>query len=417
MPDFAHPKYLQIKDFTYNLPAERIAQKPLAERDLSKLLIYKNGVISQDIFANISKSIPEESLLILNNTRVINARLLFETSAGTQVEIFCLEPADEKDFNRAFLNKTKAEWLCLIGNKRKWKNEKIIKSFLINGKECLLNAKIVNKQADSFVIEFNWAGNATFGEVLNSAGVTPLPPYIKRAASEEDKQTYQTIYAEPKGSVASPTAGLHFTERVFDSLKNKKIDIEYLTLHVGAGTFKPVKSPTLETHDMHSEKFIISKQLIKKLLSKPKEKIICVGTTSLRAIESLYYLGCKIFANSNYTEDNLHLNQWEPYDKRISDIGIQDALSAILIFLEKNKKEYLNTSTGILIAPGFEFKFANGLITNFHLPGSTLLLLVAAFAGENWKKIYDYALNNDFRFLSYGDSSLIYRLLNTRAAT
>lgn len=404
---FKHPKYLSIKDFTYELPANRIAQIPLGERDSSRLLIYKNGEMQSDNFINLSSYIPDESLLILNNTRVINARILFDTAAGKQVEIFCLEPVDEKELYSAFLKTGITKWLCLIGNKRKWKEDILSKIFYVNSNEYILKAKIIEKLTDSFIIEFEWSKEIIFGEVLNSAGVTPLPPYIKRKAVDEDKSRYQTVYANTEGSVAAPTAGLHFTDRVFASLKNKNIDLEYLTLHVGAGTFKPVKTPTLELHDMHLEKFLITKNLINKLYNAPANKIICVGTTSLRAVESLYYIGCKICVNQNLTEDNFYVTQWEPYDEITNDITKSDSLSAIINFMEKNGKEFLNCTTSLLIAPGFEFKFTNSLITNFHLPGSTLLLLVSAFAGDNWKKIYEYALSNNFRFLSYGDSSFI----------
>lgn len=403
-----YPKNLKIADYFYDLSEDRIAQKPLEKRDASKLLVYSKGEIGSDVFSNIANHIPENSLLILNNTRVINARLLFETENGQQVEIFCLEPADTSDFQIALQQYQKAKWICLVGNLRKWKGGILKKNLKYREDRVELIAKLVNRIHDSFIIEFCWNVNISFAELIEIAGATPLPPYIKRKANDEDKERYQTVYANIEGSVASPTAGLHFTDKVFRSFEEKDIKPGYLTLHVGAGTFKLVKSKTLEKHYMHSERFSISYELLKYIYDKIEDGLICVGTTSLRAIESLYYIGLQIHNDPNVSHHELSVHQWMPYDMK-HILSTQESIEVILNYLKKKRIDYLNVSTGLLAAPGFEFRFTKGLVTNFHQPGSTLLLLIAAFVGNDWKKIYNYALQNDYRFLSYGDSSILFR--------
>lgn len=403
-----HPQHLFIKDYSYDLPDERIAKHPLPQRDASKLLIYDQGKISEDIFRNLSDHIPENALLIFNNTKVINARLLFQKSTGGVIEIFCLEPhLQYNNISTAMQQHNEVLWECLIGGASKWKHGQILqKKIQGHNKEFMLEADYVEKFNDSFIIRLSWNDPAlSFAEVLHYSGAIPLPPYIKREVEQEDKERYQTIYADTEGSVAAPTAGLHFTEKVFSELKKKNIETDFITLHVGAGTFKPVKSETIGAHEMHAEFIEVSPAIIKKIKNKLNEDIIPVGTTSLRTIESLYWLGVKIIANKNA---GLHLSQWEPYELR-NDIAADEALQALLKYMQEKKIDKLITQTQIIIAPPYKPKIATALITNFHQPQSTLLLLVSAFAGKNWKKIYEYALANDFRFLSYGDSCLIRR--------
>lgn len=412
------PKQLQIKDFDYNLPDEKIAKHPLAERDASKLLIYKHGEIKTDNFIHLAGYLPENALIIFNNTKVVEARLLFKKPSGTTIEIFCLEPAgDYADITTAMLQHEHVLWKCLAGNAKKWKDEILVKQLLHNGKEIELSAKKLSRQAENFIIEFSWNDEQlSFAEVLHIAGVIPLPPYMHRDAEEDDKKRYQTVYAKYDGSVAAPTAGLHFTDNVFEKLSAKKIERDFVTLHVGAGTFKPVKTETIEAHEMHSEFFEVSIELIKKLMAKSSNKIIAVGTTSLRTLESLYWMGVKIRQRSalsgqqNIPIDGITIHQWDVYELDAENIPVEDALRALVEWMTVHKLDKLIAKTQIIIAPPYKLKVADILITNFHQPKSTLLLLVAAVIGNDWKKVYDYALNNNFRFLSYGDSCLFFAL-------
>lgn len=399
-------KEIKISDYLYDLPDEKIAQFPLGERDLSKLLIYKNGKINETVFSEITNNIDSDSLIILNNTKVIPARLFFYKDTGAKIEIFCLEPvSNTNDYNAEFLKKGKAVWKCFVGNASKWKTGSIKNKFIINNLEFEITANILNRISDEYYIEFNWSDEITFGEVLEALGNTPLPPYIRRDSQILDKEKYQTVYAEVDGSVAAPTAGLHFTENVFDKLKQKKCKIDYLTLNVGAGTFKPVKSKTIGEHNMHSEFFCVSYDLLKNILHFRHDKIIAVGTTSMRALESVYWFGVKLLTSKS---NEFSINQWYPYhiDENIS---YENSLNAVIEYMDKMRIKLLHGNTELMIVPGYKFRIADYLITNFHLPGSTLLLLIAAFIGEDWKKVYNYALENNFRFLSYGDSSLLIR--------
>ncbi|SFQ53250.1 S-adenosylmethionine:tRNA ribosyltransferase-isomerase [Parafilimonas terrae] len=412
------PKQLQIKDFDYDLPDEKIAKHPLAKRDASKLLIYKNGEIKTDNFIHLSNYLPEGSLIIFNNTKVVEARLLFKKTTGTTIEIFCLEPADDyADITTAMLQHKKVLWKCLIGNAKKWKDEILVKKILHNGKEIELSVKKISRQGENFIIEFSWNDEQlSFAEILHTGGVIPLPPYMHRDADDEDKKRYQTVYAKHDGSVAAPTAGLHFTGNVFERLSAKNIQRDFVTLHVGAGTFKPVKTETIEAHEMHSEFFEVSVELIEKLINASNQNIIAVGTTSLRTLESLYWMGVKISQQStvngqqNITIDDITIHQWDVYELNDENISFEDALHALLEWMKANNLNKLIAKTQIIIAPPYKLKVADILITNFHQPKSTLLLLVAAVIGNDWKKVYDYALNNNFRFLSYGDSCLFFAL-------
>lgn len=400
---------LAIKDFTYYLPLEKIAQHPLDKRDDSKLLIYKNGEISESNFKFLSEHISENSYLVLNDTKVILARILFKKETGAKIEIFCLEPVDN-DYQIEFQKKRSTTWRCYVGNAGKWKNGKLKKEFTFENNLFTLFAEIKELLGDTFIVHFEWEpGDITFSELLQSVGLVPLPPYIRREAEREDESKYQTIYAEHEGSVAAPTAGLHFTSEVFEKLKSNKIDILNLTLNVGAGTFKPVKDEFIINHKMHSESVCVSKKLIENILKNGNKKLISVGTTTLRTLESLYWFGLQLYNNPDYSEEHFSVEQWQPYENKFPLISPEGSLEEIIKFMNRKNLEYLFGETTIIIIPGYELKYVNGLITNFHLPGSTLLLLIAAFAGDDWKKIYEYALNNNFRFLSYGDASLLFK--------
>jgi len=406
-----HPKDLQIKDFSYHLPEDRIAKYPLANRDESKLLIYKDKQISKSTYRQIATEIPENSLLVFNNTKVIEARILFQKESGAIIEIFCLEPDDQyPDITTAMLQKGKVFWKCLVGGAKKWKEKQILKHIQIAGNTIILRAERKEQIADYNLIEFNWDDiSISFAEILHAAGLIPLPPYLNRKAETSDADRYQTIYAKYDGSVAAPTAGLHFTEAVFEKLGKKNIETAYLTLHVGAGTFKPVKAEKMDEHEMHAEFIEVSVPLIEKIIAKLNAPIIPVGTTSMRTIESLYWLGIKVILNPAIILSELVVNQWAPYEIDATDISASTALNALIIWMQKNEIEILITKTQIIIAPGYEFKIANALITNFHQPQSTLLLLVSALIGDDWKKVYAYAIENDFRFLSYGDGCLLWK--------
>ncbi len=403
------PRFLSIKDFTYSLPEERIARYPLPERDASKLLIYQNMIIREDVYKNIASQLPSDSLLLFNNTKVVEARLLFKKETGGIIEIFCLEPHEKyADISTAMLQKQSVLWKCLVGGASKWKHGQLLKKKIIfQGNEFQFSAKYIDKAVDSFTIELSWDNpSLSFAETLHLAGAIPLPPYIKRAAEKSDAERYQTIYAHTDGSVAAPTAGLHFTNHVFEKLNEKNIQKDFVTLHVGAGTFKPVKSGVMKDHDMHAEYFTVNKATIENIHNQLEGNIISVGTTSLRTIESLYWLGLNLITKGK--NFNTEITQWEVYDSYQS-ITPSQALTALLAWMNENKLHSVSAKTQIIIAPGYRFKIANGLISNFHQPQSTLLLLVSAFIGDDWRKVYDYALENDFRFLSYGDGCLLWR--------
>lgn len=405
-----HPKDLFIKDFSYLLPEEKIAKYPLKNRDSAKLLIYKAGIIYEDIYVNIAEHIPFESLAIFNNTKVIEARLFFETTNGKRIEIFCLSPNEaDLEISTALGKKSEVLWNCYIGSISKWdRNRPLIKIINIGEREVILSAKYISKINDYHLIRFFWDdSDLSFIEVLHYAGVIPLPPYIKRMAEDSDSKRYQTVYARQEGSVASPTAGLHFTSRVFDELNKKKIKTDFITLHVGAGTFKPVKSETMTGHNMHSEFFSVSLELIKNIRVNLNTSIVSVGTTTIRTLESLYWFGTKIKLGIEISTTPA-LSQWEVYDLSSHPVTAYESISYLISWMEVRNMNQLTGSTQIIIAPGYEFKIAKALVTNFHQPTSTLILLIAAAVGDDWKKIYDYALNNNFRFLSYGDGSLLW---------
>ena len=406
-----HPKHLSINDFTYHLPGKKIALHPLEKRDQSKLLIYTEEKIKEDIYKNIAQYLPENSLLIFNNTKVIPARILFKKETGGTIEIFCLAPFEENtEYTSVMSKNTSVKWKCMIGGASKWKEGGLTKKIKIKNEEVELTATLKQKLADAYVTEFSWQpSHYSFSEIIEQAGEVPLPPYIKRDVEENDKERYQTIYAEHKGSVAAPTAGLHFTQEIFSSLKNKNIKTDFVILHVGAGTFKPVTSETMQLHEMHAEWIDVFVSTIENILNNLKENIIATGTTSLRTIESLYWMGIKSYLNNNCSLQELEIKQWEVYEEPLSvqNIDANVALASLINWMKKNKQQRLFIRTQILIAPGYKFKIADALITNFHQPKSTLLLLVAAIT-KDWKKIYEYALNNNFRFLSYGDGCLMF---------
>ena len=409
-----HPKELSILDYTYPLPEARIAAFPLAGRDASKLLIYDQGTITTDTYRQLADYIPEDSLLVFNNTKVVEARLLFQKSTGGVIEVFCLEPHEQyADITRAMLQQGKVYWQCLVGGASKWKPGQVLeKRISYNGKEIILQAAYIEKRAGCFIIELSWTPSSlSFAEILHAAGAIPLPPYIKRKAEESDNERYQTVYAKHDGSVAAPTAGLHFTEQLFQSLKEKNIRHDYVTLHVGAGTFKPVMAEKMDEHDMHAEWIDVSRSFIETLLKSLSGNIITIGTTSLRTMESLYWIGRKA-ASGELRVTSMEITQWEAYERKDKDITADVSLSALLEWMKANKLERLVTKTQILIAPGYQFQIINGLITNFHQPQSSLLLLVAALIGNDWRKVYNYAMENEFRFLSYGDGSLLWRAVD-----
>ena len=402
-------KHIQINDFSYALPDERIAKFPLEQRDHSKLLLYNKGEISEDRFFNLQKYIPAGTLMVFNNTKVIQARIHFRKVTGAVIEVFLLEPAMPADYEQMFQTRGKCEWVCLIGNLKKWKNADEGLELKVDG--ITLTAKLHGQKGTGYLVEFTWTcddveTNLSFAEVIDIVGELPIPPYLNRETQESDKRTYQTVYSKIKGSVAAPTAGLHFTPEVLESLDAKGVVREELTLHVGAGTFKPVKSVEIADHEMHSETFCVTMHTIQTLLDHDCE-VLAVGTTSVRTLESLYYLGCMVNKNPDMSDYDLHVSQWQPYDE-CETLAAVEAIKALKEYMEAKELSALHGSTQIIIAPGYEYKIVKKLITNFHQPKSTLLLLVSAFlSGGDWHTIYDYALAHDFRFLSYGDSSLI----------
>ncbi len=400
-------KEIQIQDYSYALPDERIAKFPIAERDHSKLLIYNKGEVGEDVFYHLPEHLPQGALMVFNNTKVIQARLHFRKETGALIEIFLLEPAKPADYEQMFQTRDCCQWLCIIGNQKKWKEGALSRTLDINGKQMTITATRKGEAGTSQLIEFQWDGGASLAEVIDAIGELPIPPYLNRKAEESDKTTYQTVYSKIKGSVAAPTAGLHFTERVLADLDQRGIEREELTLHVGAGTFKPVKSATIGEHDMHTEYVAVRRHTIERLLAHDAEAI-AVGTTSVRTLESLYYMGLKVLRNPDLKEEDLHVRQWEPYEEVSGENPeVKEVLQALLDWMVRNDLTVLHSSTQIIIAPGYDYKIVRMLVTNFHQPQSTLLLLVSAFVKGDWRKIYDYALSHDFRFLSYGDSSLL----------
>lgn len=398
---------IRIEEYDYPLPDERIAKFPLAKRDESKLLLYKDGQVSESVFKHIADYLPVGSLLVYNNTRVIQARLLFQKATGARIEVFCLEPAEPHDYALIFQQTERCSWICLVGNLKKWKDGLLTKKVAIQGEEVILSAEKKESHGDSHRIEFTWNNpKYTFADLLDAAGVLPIPPYLHRETEKSDLVTYQTVYSKIKGSVAAPTAGLHFTPEVLADVDAHGIGREEVTLHVGAGTFKPVKSETIEGHEMHTEFISVRRSSIERI-QKNLGKIIAVGTTSVRTLESLYYIGVKLTSHPDATSEELVVNQWMPYEAENNRIPVAEALQHILDYLDRHQADKLVTATQIIIAPGYEFKIVRGIITNFHQPKSTLLLLISAFVKGNWRTIYDYALSHDFRFLSYGDSSLL----------
>ena len=400
------PDTVSIEHYDYPLPQDKIAQYPLSKRDESKLLVY-NTTPQTAKFESLADFLPKKSLLIFNDTKVVQARLNFQKESGAAIEIFCLEPHEPtREIQEAFLLKETSVWKCLVGNRKKWKSGILRMDFELNGEKAQLTAERLSDIEESSFIRFRWLPkNFTFSEILEQSGKVPLPPYMHRKAEDEDRKRYQTIYAQYDGSVAAPTAGLHFTDTVFNSLKKKSISFDYVTLHVGAGTFKPVSSKTVSEHQMHKEQILVNRSLIEKLINKTEKSLIAVGTTSIRTLESLFWLGTKMYYFPN--QENYVLSQWEAYDLSEKPLlSREKALNSILNYLDKKQEDVFHSETQILIGPGYEFQIIDAMITNFHQPKSTLLLLISAYLGDAWKSIYDYALKNDFRFLSYGDSCL-----------
>jgi S-adenosylmethionine:tRNA ribosyltransferase-isomerase len=406
-----NPAEIRISDYTYALPDEKIARYPLAERDASQLLVYQNGTITDACYRDIHQFLPAGSLLVFNNTKVVEARLLFQKPSGGVIELFCLEPHDSyRDIITGLLQQGRVLWKCLIGGASKWKPGQVLHKTITNNDTTIhLEARYIEKQADSFIIELVWTpAQLSFAEILHHAGLLPLPPYLKRAAEAADLERYQTVYAAHDGSVAAPTAGLHFTPALFEKLRHKNIHPAFLTLHVGAGTFKPVKTATIGEHNMHAEPVDVPGAFIRKLID-AGDHVFAVGTTSLRTLESLYWMGVKTMQDPLLPYASLPILQWEVYDEKLA-VGtpVKEALESLLQWMEKNNLEHLLVKTQILIAPGYRLRTIKGLITNFHQPQSTLLLLVAAVTGNDWKRIYEHALQHDYRFLSYGDGSLLF---------
>ena len=408
---------IRISDYSYELPDERIAKYPLARRDQSKLLIYDKGRVGESTFCHLPDYLPSGALMVFNNTKVIQARLHFYKETGALIEIFLLEPAAPADYEQMFQTRGRCSWYCLIGNLKKWKEGTLTRELNIGDGKLKIKATRRGEHGTSHLVDFEWStdnlqsstpnlqSSISFAEVLDAIGELPIPPYLNRSSEESDKTTYQTVYSKIKGSVAAPTAGLHFTPEVLSAIDAKGIDREELTLHVGAGTFKPVKSEEIGGHEMHTEYFAVRRQTLEKLLLH-ECKAIAVGTTSVRTLESLYYVGLRLHIDINKTVDELHIAQWEPYTTNV-EIPVRQAIANIIGWLDRNHQDVFHGSTQIIIAPGYEYKIVNMLVTNFHQPQSTLLLLVSAFVHGEWRTIYDYALSHDFRFLSYGDSSLL----------
>ena len=400
------PRHIHISDYNYPLPDERIAKFPIAQRDHSKLLIYNKGEVSSDVFYNLPQYLPKGALMVFNNTKVIQARMHFRKETGALIEVFLLEPAEPSDYELMFQTTDHCAWYCLVGNLKKWKEGTLRREIEIHGQTVVVTATRGELHGTSHRIDFEWTGDFSFAEIIDAMGELPIPPYLNRETQESDKTTYQTVYSKIKGSVAAPTAGLHFTPEVLADLDAHGIQREELTLHVGAGTFKPVKSEEIEGHEMHTEYVSVRRDTIRKLIDHDG-CAIAVGTTSVRTLESLYYMGLKVMRDPSLNEDQLHVAQWEPYTGDSPSCDTVTALKALLAWMDARSLTVLHSSTQIIIAPGYDYHIVKMLVTNFHQPQSTLLLLVSAFVKGDWHKIYDYALSHDFRFLSYGDSSLL----------
>jgi S-adenosylmethionine:tRNA ribosyltransferase-isomerase len=405
----AHPRNIKIKDFTYDLPEARIARFPLEERSASKLLVYRAGQLQDQDFRALPALLPPKAMLVFNNTRVVQARLYFRRATGSTIEVFCLEPvAPSAEMQQAMQQTQGCTWNCLVGNAKKWKEPALTMSIPLGGQETgQLQVCRGGQMGDSTLVHFSWTpASLTFADILEKVGNLPLPPYLNRPATALDGQTYQTVYARQEGAVAAPTAGLHFTSQVFQDLADRHIQTGEVTLHVGAGTFKPVKSAEMAGHNMHGEEIYVEAALIARLLDHLPDPLIPVGTTSLRTLESLYWLGLQLVRAPDLAPASLHVPQWLPYEDA-GQVSPQQALQALLNFLNKHQSGHLRATTQLLIAPGYKFKLVTGLVTNFHQPESTLLLLVSALIGPDWRKVYDHALQHGYRFLSYGDSSLL----------
>ncbi len=397
---------IRIEDYNYNLPDERIAKYPLKERDLSKLLFYKDAVPVEKKFADIAEMLPEDSLMVFNDTKVVPARLHFQRGTGAHIEIFCLEPVFPEEYVSIFAATESCRWKCIVGNVKRWKNDTLSLYNPLDDEEVSLmnlRADLVERSGETSIVEFRWDNDAPFSRVLEVCGSVPIPPYLNRDTEDIDLDRYQTLYAKFRGSVAAPTAGLHFTDTVLESIRKRGIATETVCLHVGAGTFLPVKSSLVSEHTMHREPFVVSLGFLEKLVA-AEGKVIAVGTTSVRTLESLYYVGVSCIENGAPAD----VGQWEPYLRKY-DYTTVEALNAIISYLKANSLKELKIGTRIIIVPGFDFRIVDVLVTNFHQPQSTLLLLISAFVDGDWKSVYDYALEHDFRFLSYGDSSLLFR--------
>lgn len=431
------PRHIRISDYAYPLPDERIAKFPLPVRDQSKLLVYRQGEVSETRFTSLPDYLNKGDLMIFNNTRVIQARLHFRKETGALIEVFCLEPLLPADYAQNFQQTSHVAWLCLVGNLKKWKEGALHREMTVKGLPVTLTATRGECRSTSHRIDFTWDNPAvSFADILEMFGELPIPPYLNRETQESDKETYQTVYSKIKGSVAAPTAGLHFTPRVLDALRDKGVELEELTLHVGAGTFKPVKSEEIAGHEMHTEYISVSRSTLQKLIDHGG-RAIAVGTTSVRTLESLYYMGRTLLENPEASEEQLHVTQWQPYADLIQaneasqenkdeaemirteggkgkaeaekrEPEAVEALKALADYMDRHELEVLHNSTQIIIAPGYRYHIVKAMVTNFHQPQSTLLLLVSAFVGGHWHAIYRYALEHDFRFLSYGDSSLLF---------
>jgi len=410
-------KDIRISEYNYPLPDERIAKYPLSERDHSKLLVYRQGEIEEGRFFELPDRLPKGLPVVFNNTKVIQARLHFRKETGALIEVFCLEPAHPADYVQNFQQTECCSWLCLVGNLKKWKEGTLTREVCVKGKTLTLSATRGEAIGTSHRITFRWEGKdaelTTFAEVLDAVGELPIPPYLNRDTEESDKETYQTVYSKIEGSVAAPTAGLHFTPQVLGNMEAQGIERLELTLHVGAGTFRPVKSEEIGGHDMHTEYISVNRQTIERLIHYGGGAI-AIGTTSVRTLESLYYIGVNLHKGESAEGDPLHVRQWQPYeyaqsiaDGKSEELTTIEALKEILEYMERHGQEVIHASTQIIIAPGYRYHLVKSIVTNFHQPQSTLLLLVSAFVGDDWKRIYDYALGHEFRFLSYGDSSLL----------
>lgn len=397
---------IKIEDYNYPLPDERIAKYPLSERDASKLLIYRNGNVSQDRFRNIAEQIPEGSVMVFNDTKVVPARLHFQRESGAHIEIFCLEPVLPEEYVTMFAVTERCRWKCIVGNVKRWKSDTLHLYNPLNDTEIEdmgLRADLVERCGETSIVEFTWKNGAPFSKVLEICGSVPIPPYLNRDTENIDLERYQTLYARFRGSVAAPTAGLHFTEDVLNEIRSRNVVTDAVCLHVGAGTFLPVKSSNVAEHTMHREPFVVTLPLLERLIDKTGS-LVAVGTTSVRTLESLYYVGVKCIESGKPSD----VDQWEPYTREYP-YTVQESLNAIADYLRANGLDELKVGTRIIIVPGYEFKLVDVLVTNFHQPQSTLLLLISAFVKGDWHNIYDFALENDFRFLSYGDSSILFR--------